>query len=145
MGQPDYFRSGSVKYGLSNRLLSTLVWSSEERPRHSKEGGTRKEVIHRGMRFSPIPRAPAPHPGLQGRNEFNVSSGSSIVVEQIIELGKNWVRQVCLCLILSSNNLPGWCDSQLNHGVNGAQWGGNGQLIRDVPKQVFLFPHLCSY
>ena len=29
---------------------ATLVWSSEERPRHPRDGGTRNEVIHYSMR-----------------------------------------------------------------------------------------------
>lgn len=37
---------------LSMDFLKTalLVWSSEERPRHRREGGTSNEVIHYGMR-----------------------------------------------------------------------------------------------
>lgn len=116
-------------------------WSGTQRKGlHTPNKVGPEKVIHCGMRFSPNLGVPAPHPGLQGRKEFNVNSGSSIVVEQIISCRRTWCTR---CLPhLSSNNLPCLCDSQFNNGINGAQWGGNDQLINDILNQVCLFPNI---
>lgn len=92
----------------SNMTISVLVLSSMDYPTdccphwsgaqrkglHTQKKVGPEKVIHCGMRFSPTLGVPAPHPGLQGRKEFNLNNGSSIVVEQIIELEKNLVHQV---------------------------------------------------
>lgn len=70
-------------------------WSGAQRKGlHTQKKVGPEKVIQCGMRFSPTPGVPAPHPGLQGRKEFSVNSDSSIVIEQIIELEKNLVHQM---------------------------------------------------
>lgn len=131
---------------LSTDFLKTamLVWSSEERPRHPREGGPSNEVIHYGVRAAGLT-----HPGLQGSNESN-----SKFFPLSLSMRSNWGRTWCVSFLQGSTRLvlPSIQQWKKWSSVRG-RWSAH-QFEVDILDEICLFPnsvfwlnkhHCCTF